>query len=439
MEYAVKVENLSKAYKMYSKSTDRVLEALRLTKKQLYTEFWAVNGISFTLEKGEILGIMGRNGSGKSTLLKMITGVLTPSGGSVEVDGKVASLLELGAGFNLEYSGMENIYFYGTLMGMTSAQMDARVQDIINFAEIGDFVYQPVKTYSSGMFARLAFSCAVNVEPEVLIVDEILSVGDIRFQAKCFNKFKEFKRQGVTILYVGHDIATMRTFCDTCIWMNNGRIMDQGDPAYISSKYTEFMYTDDDSDFTEYKQGGKGAEEADSSGHSEADERGDAPPTPQPAESYEQARDSRQPIAHWGSRKGMIKNISLTGPGGEASHFAPRDELLISFDYDATGTDAADLSLAFSIKNNEGLDYIVRTTHDEGLDLSQKPRGRVSFRLRTLLNGGEYYLVVAAENRKNAVINYYEYIEGARYFKVVNTGDIFGLYLPDVQISAEGN
>lgn len=149
---------------------------------------------------------MGRNGAGKSTLLKVITGVLTPTSGEVRVDGKISSLLELGAGFNPEYTGIENIYFYGTVMGMSKKEMDARVDDILKFAEIGDYVLQPVKTYSSGMFARLAFSCAINVEPDILIVDEILSVGDMRFQAKCFNKFKEFKKQGVTILYVGHDV-----------------------------------------------------------------------------------------------------------------------------------------------------------------------------------------------------------------------------------------
>lgn len=424
MDYSVKVENISKAYKMYAKPTDRVLEALRLTRKQLFTEFWAVNDVSFALQPGEILGIMGRNGSGKSTLLKMITGVLTPTGGNVDVKGKVASLLELGAGFNLEYSGMENIYFYGTLMGMTSAQMDDRVDEITGFAEIGDFIHQPVKTYSSGMFSRLAFSCAVNVDPDVLIVDEILSVGDIRFQAKCFNKFKDFKRHGVTIIYVGHDIGTMRTFCDRCMWMNNGRVVEQGDPAYISSKYTEFMYMGDDSDFSEYKQ----------------DDPQEEGVEPLVKESYDQARDNRQPIAHWGSHTGIVSNIQLLdSEGDDANTLRPWDEVTIAFDYNAPDTDAEYLSLAFSIKNKEGMDFVVRTTHDQEINLAGKPSGHVEFKLRTLLNGGDYYLVIAVENRQNAAISYYEYIEGAKYFKVVNTDEVFGLYLPDVEISVEGN
>ena len=201
-EYKIQVSNISKAFKMYNTPMDKMREALSISGRILHTDFYAVTDLSFSVKKGEILGIMGRNGSGKSTLLKMITGIYEPSKGEIEVSGKISSLLELGMGFNMEYTGIENIYFYGTLMGFTRSQMEKKIQEIIDFAEIGDYVYQPVKTYSSGMFARLAFSCAVNVEPDILIVDEILSVGDMRFQAKCFNKFKEFKEKGVTILYV---------------------------------------------------------------------------------------------------------------------------------------------------------------------------------------------------------------------------------------------
>ena len=191
---------------------DKLKEAFSISGKVLHTEFFAVTDLSFQVKKGEILGIMGRNGSGKSTLLKMITGITEPTSGNIRVSGRISSLLELGTGFNMEYTGIENIFFYGTLMGFSRHQMEEKIQNIIDFAEIGDYIYQPVKTYSSGMFARLAFSCAVNVEPDILIVDEILSVGDMRFQAKCFNKFKDFKEKGVTILYVGHDVGMMRKF-----------------------------------------------------------------------------------------------------------------------------------------------------------------------------------------------------------------------------------
>lgn len=207
------VENITKVYNMYNTPKDRLIEAF-LPKKKLHTEFYALKNVSFDVAEGEIIGIMGRNGAGKSTLLKIITGVLQPTSGKVTVSGRISSLLELGAGFNYEYTGLENIYFYGTIMGLTKQEIASRVDAIIAFAEIGDYIYQPVKTYSSGMFARLAFSCAINVDPEILIVDEILSVGDLRFQSKCFKKFKEFQQKGVTVLYVGHDIATMRSFCD---------------------------------------------------------------------------------------------------------------------------------------------------------------------------------------------------------------------------------
>ena len=249
----ISVNNISKVFKMYNTPMDKLKEAFSVSGKCRHTDFYAITDLSFDVYEGEILGIMGRNGSGKSTLLKMITGIFEPTTGDIDVSGRISSLLELGTGFNMEYTGIENIFFYGTLMGMSKEVMQSRVQSIIDFAEIGDYVYQPVKTYSSGMFARLAFSCAINVEPEILIVDEILSVGDMRFQAKCFNKFKEFKESGVTILYVGHDVGMMRTFCDKALWINNGKMVDIGDPTYISAKYTEFMYLEDINEFTSYK------------------------------------------------------------------------------------------------------------------------------------------------------------------------------------------
>ena len=254
----IQVNHISKVFKMYDSPMDKMKEAFSISGKIRHIDFYAITDLSFHVKKGEILGIMGRNGSGKSTLLKMITGIYEPTSGSITISGKVSSLLELGTGFNMEYSGIENIFFYGTLMGFTRGQMEEKLQDIIDFAEIGDYVYQPVKTYSSGMFARLAFSCAINVEPDILIVDEILSVGDMRFQAKCFNKFKEFREKGVTILYVGHDVGMMRTFCDTAMWINKGKLVDIGDPTFISAKYTEFMYLDDISEFTDYKLLGTG-------------------------------------------------------------------------------------------------------------------------------------------------------------------------------------
>ena len=208
-KYAISVRNVTKMYKLFSRNRDRVLDAFGWTRKKRYKEHFAINNLSFNIERGKTTGIIGTNGAGKSTILKIITGVLTPTEGSVEIDGRVSALLELGAGFNQEYTGIENIYLNGTMMGYTKEEVDARMDDILEFADIGEFVYQPVKTYSSGMFVRLAFAVAINIDPEILIVDEALSVGDVFFQSKCYRKFEEFRDKGKTVLFVSHDLSSI--------------------------------------------------------------------------------------------------------------------------------------------------------------------------------------------------------------------------------------
>lgn len=240
-EIAIKVENLSKVYRLYDKPTDRVKESLSLTKKKYSREHYALNNLSLEIKKGETVGILGTNGSGKSTLLKIITGVLTPSEGKIEVNGKISALLELGAGFNPEYTGLENIYLNGTMMGYTREEMDLRVSSIIEFADIGEFINQPVKTYSSGMFARLAFAVSINVEPDILIVDEALSVGDTRFQIKCIEKMKNLKETGTTILFVSHATEQIKRFCTRGVWINKGKIIDIGEASDVVDRYEAFM------------------------------------------------------------------------------------------------------------------------------------------------------------------------------------------------------
>ena len=237
-DIAIKVENLSKVYKLYNAPIDRMKEALNPFKKSYHKEFYALNDVSFEIKKGETVGIIGKNGSGKSTLLKIITGVLTPTSGRVTVNGRISALLELGAGFNPEYTGMENIYFQGNLMGFEREEMEAKVQEILDFADIGDFIDQPVKNYSSGMFARLAFAVAINVEPEILIVDEALSVGDAKFQNKCLSRIKRMQESGLTILFVSHSTAQVNSICTSAIWLNNGVLMEQGDCFEVTSLYT---------------------------------------------------------------------------------------------------------------------------------------------------------------------------------------------------------
>jgi len=227
---AIKVQNLSKIYHLYDKPQDRLKEALNPFNKSYHHDFYAMDTVSFEIKKGETVGIIGKNGAGKSTLLKMITGVLTPSAGTIETNGKIASLLELGAGFNPDMTGLENIYLNGTLMGFTRKEMETKVDAILDFADIGEFIYQPVKMYSSGMFARLAFSVSIAVEPEILIVDEALSVGDMAFQMKCFKKFEDLQKQNKTILFVTHALDTIIRYCGRSIVINNGQLIADTTP-----------------------------------------------------------------------------------------------------------------------------------------------------------------------------------------------------------------
>ncbi|WP_066875090.1 ABC transporter ATP-binding protein [Clostridium mediterraneense] len=234
MSVVIEVKNLKKMYKMYGNEGEKLISVF---KKRKYEEFYALNGVSFTIGKGECVGIIGHNGAGKSTLLKILTGVAFPTSGEVIINGKISSLLELGSGFNPELSGMENIYFNGALNGMSTSEIDAVKDEIIEFADIGDFIHQPVKSYSSGMFARLAFAVAINIDPDILIVDEILSVGDVGFQVKCMAKFEEFKKAGKTILYVSHGLGTVKKFCDRAIWLQRGEVMDDGNSVIVVERY----------------------------------------------------------------------------------------------------------------------------------------------------------------------------------------------------------
>lgn len=238
-EITIKVSNVTKSYKLYEKPFDRVKESF-MGKKSFHKDFLAVNDVSFQVKKGETVGIIGGNGAGKSTLLKMITGVLNPSEGKIELSGNVSALLELGTGFDAERNGIENIYLNGRINGLSKKEIEDSIDEILEFADIGDFVYQPIKTYSSGMLVRLAFATAVNIKPEILIVDEALSVGDVRFQQKCYRKIREFKENG-TVLLVSHDTGAITSFCDRVIWMDKGKIYKEGTPDEIIEEYLAYM------------------------------------------------------------------------------------------------------------------------------------------------------------------------------------------------------
>lgn len=236
-EVAIRINNLSKIYKLYENNKLRIIESLFPFTKCQHKDFYALQDVTFEVKKGEIVGIIGKNGSGKSTLLKIITGVLNQTSGDIEVNGRISALLELGAGFNPEYTGIENIYLNGTLNGIPREEMAKRIDDIADFADIGDFIHQPVKSYSSGMFVRLAFAVAVNVEPDILIVDEALAVGDAAFQAKCMARMNQIMKGGATVLFVTHDMNTVKRLCQRCIYLENGKKIMEGNAEELADVY----------------------------------------------------------------------------------------------------------------------------------------------------------------------------------------------------------
>jgi lipopolysaccharide transport system ATP-binding protein len=255
-EFAIRVTSLSKKYDIYDSPGGRLKEfifnrfarLLGLSEKHFFREFWALRNISFEVEKGETVGILGMNGAGKSTLLQVLSGVVTPSSGHVEINGRIVALLELGAGFNFEFTGRENIYIYGAILGLSTQEMIDRLDAIVDFAEIGQFIDLPVKTYSSGMYARLAFSIAIHVDPEILIVDETLSVGDSRFQQKCIRKIDELKSSGCTILVVSHDVLTIKNICKKGILIHEGALLGYGEVQEVANKYFELINFKDEAE-----------------------------------------------------------------------------------------------------------------------------------------------------------------------------------------------
>lgn len=237
----IEVDGLGKTYRIYKRPQDRILQAFRRRGLPLYREFQALDEISFAVERGEVVGILGRNGSGKSTLLQILVGTLAPTSGSVIVRGRVAALLELGAGFNPEFTGVENVFLNAAILGLDKAETAARLPEILAFADIGGFVHQPVKTYSSGMYVRLAFAVAACVEPDVLIIDEALAVGDVKFQSKCFRRFEELVQRGTTILFVTHSVEQVVRHCDRALLMEAGRLIDDGEPRLVANRYLDLL------------------------------------------------------------------------------------------------------------------------------------------------------------------------------------------------------
>jgi lipopolysaccharide transport system ATP-binding protein len=462
---AIEVVGLSKCYHIYDRPQDRLLQMLTRGRKRYDREFWAVRDVSFSIGQGETVGIIGRNGSGKSTLLQMICGTVSPSAGTVATSGRVAALLELGAGFNIEFTGRENVLLNAAILGFPRESMEERMTEVALFSELGEFLDRPVKTYSTGMYARLAFSIAIHVDPEILIVDEALAVGDSRFVAKCMRRMREIQDRGVTILFVSHDVSSVRTLCQRAIWIDKGRIVENGDVFPVTGKFMEFMFKDEESEEQVLHEEIVARQDAvDEAGAVQAVNEAGAvqavneagavqavneagavqlliaeEPSSTPIRQSEPELDAR-PVTHWGSRKGVILGASVyreDGTRGDVFAWDKPIEIVIDVCVPRE-ISREDLSIACSIKDLKGTDLIVSTTQDYGaIELPDQERFRICFRMINPLVTGKYLLVVAVEKRLDKDIHYYEYFEGAHYFSSLADENFFGIFQPEIQQSVQ--
>ena len=411
---AIQVKGLEKAYKLYDKPSDRLKEALGFGRKKRYKEHYALKGVDMTIYQGETVGIIGTNGSGKSTILKIITGVLNPTGGSVHVNGRISALLELGAGFNMEYNGIENIYLNGTMIGFSKKEIDAKMDDILNFADIGDYVYQPVKTYSSGMFVRLAFAVAINIEPENLIVDEALSVGDVFFQAKCYHKFEEFKEMGKTIVFVSHDLSSISKYCDRVVLLNQGVKLGEGSPKEMIDAYKQVLVgqyvpaADDQSLLSDKEITAAAAAAA-------GTVKGEVNPE----------------LLEYGTKDAMITGYKITDDmGRETSALLKGKECTITmqvhFEHDIEAP-----IFAFTIKNIKGVEITGTNTMVEKAFLSPVRAGsdmEITFTQKIDLQGGEYLLSFGVTGFEKEEFQVYHRLYDVMNMTVISDKDTVGYY-----------
>ena len=404
-EFAIRVKHLEKMYKLYNKPSDRLRETLGL--RVPVKEHYALKDVSFVVKRGETVGIIGTNGSGKSTILKIITGVLNPTKGEVEVDGRISALLELGAGFNMEYSGIENVYLNGTMMGFSREEIDARLQDILDFADIGDFVYQPVKSYSSGMFVRLAFAVAINIDPEILIVDEALSVGDVFFQAKCYRKFEEFKAQGRTILFVSHDLSSIARYCDRVILLNKGVKLEEGSPKQMVDMYKQLLVGQDPAKAEEEK------------------------PAGQPRENWNSQFQVNPDMLEYGSRLAEIVDFAVLDEKGRCTNTIEKGSTFKIRMKVAFRETIQEPIMAFTFKDIKGTEITGTNTLFEKAAVEHSDAGdvcTVTFTQDMYLQGGEYLLSFGCTGYKDGEFTVFHRLYDACNVTVVSAKNTVGFY-----------
>lgn len=375
-EKAIVVDHVSKSFKIYKDKSNTMMESLLFWKRKKYENRLVLNDISFTVNKGEAVGLIGHNGCGKSTTLKMLSKILYPDKGSIRVNGRVSSLIELGAGFHPDMSGRENIYINASIFGLTKKEIDKRLEDIIAFSELEEFIDNPVRTYSSGMYMRLAFSVAINVDADVLLIDEILAVGDVAFQSKCFKRLKEIKESGATIVIVSHAMRQIEQICDRAVWIHKGRVRAQGVPRDINSQYLDCM-----------SESGLGQRMPDGE---------------------EQMSDGAEKL-RWGNGDAVISEIKLLNrEGREAARFCTDDSMIIQFDYE-TKKCVENADFGVMIVRMDGTDcYGTNTRIDRLPEFSLTGNGRVRFVMDSMsLLPGSYSIDLAVEKDEGIPVDYF--------------------------------
>lgn len=378
----IRVDGIIKTYPLYATPLRQFAGRFFGIGKKKTPVHTALDHVSFSICAGEAVGIIGRNGSGKSTLLKILAGITAPDAGNVLVRGQLSALLELGAGFNGEYTGKQNIYLNGALRGRKKKETDKRIAQVAEFAEIGEYLEMPVKTYSDGMFVRLAFAAAVCESPDILIVDEALAVGDYRFQAKCFSYFRSLHQMGKTLLYVSHDIDSIRLLCDRVIWLEEGKIAADGPVSAVTAAYME------------QATGG-----VDGRTHS-----------------------AGGCIRRFGSHPGAVQAVRLVKEN-IALHQPVTVDILVNVPAEAA---LSTLSLSLAVKDRTGKDLGVLATWEQGFRFTRSGRHRLRFTFRNVFNSGAYTLAVGLEDRRQKPITYYDYAEGIAYFTSAVRQPFFG-------------
>lgn len=482
-EKIISVDQVSKVYRLYDKPIDRLLESISLRKKSYHKDFYALRDISFSVGRGEAVGIIGTNGSGKSTMLKIITGVLSATTGKVESRGSICALLELGAGFNQDYTGIENIYMNGTMMGFSKAEMDEKLPAILEFADIGDFVYQPVKSYSSGMFVRLAFALYISIDPEVLIVDEALSVGDVFFQAKCYHRMDELKRKGTTILMVTHDLGSVMKYCDRVVLFHKGEKVGEGLPGQMVDKYKKILAGKDPhaEQFMEEQNflGNVDGEAADTAGNATSNgigqkgasvaggtagtaktteknvDTGIASGTAEPtsAASPEAGQSSSKPTGfmkdhltlnpssqQYGNGKAEILDFGVLDKDGRPSNVLLKGEEFSIKERIVFHDDIAAPIFTFTIKDKRGMDLSGTNTLFEGKEIPAVKKGDeyyCTFTQRMNLQGGEYLLSISCTGFEEGEHTVYDRKYDITSITVLSNKNTVGIYDMESEVTLE--